>query len=231
MLNLSGEQKNHLKLVLDVAIGVGPGRPALSTVSVEVEAGLVTFVTADGFRLAAMRFRDDEIEGTFTINVDAKAFLKLLPGGKKPVELSVSERGVIVGGVHSATPVEVTYPNWRAILPKADEPSAIDACFQWLYAETLIKLCGEEDRLDHTGPLSQSTHDEDTVDKYGATSWSSHVWAWARGGVLYLYCLMPVHVHSGGGEISFDSLEAWRGQEGVPEVGGGVSEGQGAEEV
>ena len=227
MLNLSGEQKRHLKLVLDVAIGVGPGRPALSTVSVEVGAGLVTFVTADGFRLAAMRFRD-EAEGTFTINVDAKALKKLLPGGKKSVELSVSNLGVTVDGVHSVTPVEVTYPGWRAVLPKADEPSAVDACFQWPYAETLIELCGEEDRLDHTGYLRQSIHDEDTVDEYGATSWSSHVWAWSRGGVSYLYCLMPVHVHSGGGEISFDSLEVWRGQGDVPEASEGVSEGEGA---
>jgi len=207
MLYLTGEQKKHLKLVLDIAIGVGASRPQLEVVSVKVEPELTTFITSDGFRLAAMRFHDSDVRETFTVNVDAKTLKKLLPRGKKPVELSVSRQGVAVDGECAATPVDVNYPDWRQVLPKTDEPSETDKNFQWPLAEMLVKLCGYG--LEQTGYLRRSIHDEDVIDEHDVASWSSHAWAWTRDAVEYLYILMPLHGYP---VLGFDSLGgvAWK---------------------
>ena len=218
MLYLTGDEKKRLKLVL----GVAPQdctRPVLQTVLVEVREGTVTFVTVDGFRLAAMRFRDEEVEGDFSINVGAKVFAKLLPRGKKPVELSVHESGVVVDGVHSAVPVETErpFPDWRSTLPKGNEASETRACFQWPYAETLVLLREAEGAPVRTMYLGEAIHEEED---------GPHAWAWTRGDVSYLYCLMPMM--GGDGEISFDSLEGWRGEEAVQEASEGVPGGEGS---
>jgi len=201
MLYLTGEQKNHLKLALDVA-PKDCTRPVLQTVLVEVKEGNITFVTVDGFRLAGMRFHDEEQEGTFSINVDAKTLKKLLPGGKRPVTLSVSEQGVVVDEVHSAVPVETErpYPDWRATLPKGDETSETKATFQWQYAETLVLLSEEEDMPLRTRCLRESIHGEED---------GPHAWAWMRDGVSYLYVLMPMHCGDKG--LSLETLGGWRG--------------------
>ena len=221
-MQLSGEQKKHLKLLLDVA-PQDSTRPVLQTSLVEVGKGIVTFITVDGYRLAAMRFNDEEVEDAFSINVDAKTLLKLLPGGKKPVELSVSKQGVVVDGLRSAVSVETErpYPDWRATLPKADEASETRACFQWQYAETLVLLREVGDAPVRTVHLQESIHGEED---------GPHAWAWTRDDVSYLYVLMPMK--GGDRNVAFDSLADWRGDEqgdipeGVEEVSGGEESGE-----
>ena len=209
-LNLTGKQKGHLKVVLKIAEKAaekaGEDRPALQTVRVEVNGTEVVFVTADGFRMAGMRFTGPR-EDAFSINVNAKTLSRALPGGKrKEAWLKVEREGVSVKQedwltVNPDGMNGYSFPDWRSIVPQGEVVDT-DASFNYRYAETLLALYEDiYPDAGRTGLLRRAV-----VGSPGNVRNSVHAWAWEREGVGYLYVLMPMHSDK---EMEFVGLEKW----------------------
>ena len=187
---LNKEQIVRLKAMLTIAGKATQGRYALTQVHIEVRPQQITFITADGFNLAAMQVPADTAEDSeFHLNVSAVGFKKLLPRDKGVLE--VDPEGVSLADVRLQS-VVCSFPHWRQVLPKSEEPSQNSAIFSNQIVAAFFQFYGGRDYNRRTWPVQimrYSIHDKDD---------GPHVWTWeAKNGseepTRHLYLAMPMY--------------------------------------
>jgi len=198
---ITKELAYQLKVLCDTAT-TDTSRPILTTVHVEAQAERAFFVAADGYRLSAVCLPiETETEESFTLQVDAKMFKKLL--GPK-VDLTITTLGLNISGMSLPSLDIGLYPDWRAIIPHNVEPRANIAGFTLAFTQDFLSF--------RIGQKYQVHSDfNDVASSPAVMHWSiydgnrcglghtTHCWTWYScnrdtGVVHYLHLLMPLHI-------------------------------------
>jgi len=208
---LNKELVYQLKVLCDMA-ATDESRPILTTLHIEAEPNRAYLVTADGYRLSAMCLPiQTETEETITLNVEAKAFKKLLT----PKTILGIEPGYIsINGVRLPDLDVGKFPLWRSILPRETEPRASMAAFKNNFVIDFLKFRlgrGYNKGDASVGDVSASpmiTH-YSIYDGDSCGMKNPNAWAWAEPvgdeAAYFIHILMPLDTMESQLTCSFDN--------------------------